>query len=86
MHVKNIRNMKFNGQIFKIYKKKKKKKKKRYIYEEFVEFLSKLVWRKTLFLLLYESANPDSSLIDDQSSKSRIRGEGWKQWRLVRGQ
>ena len=55
-------------------------------YEEFVEFLSKLVWRKTLFLLLSESANPDSSLIDDQGSKSRIRGEGWKQWRLVRGQ
>ena len=27
MHVKNIRNMKFNGQIFKIKKKKKKKKK-----------------------------------------------------------
>ena len=56
------------------------------IYKEFVEFLSKLVWRKTLFLLLSESANPDSSLIDDQGSKSRIRGEGWKQWRLVRGQ
>ena len=85
MHVKNIRNMKFNGQIFKIYKKKEKRKKKE-IYEEFVEFFSKLVWRKTLFLLLSESANPDSSLIDDQSSKSRIRGEGWKQWRLVRGQ
>ena len=85
MHVKNIRNMKFNGQIFKIYKKKEKRKKKE-IYEKFVEFFSKLVWRKTLFLLLSESANPDSSLIDDQGSKSRIRGEGWKQWRLVRGQ
>ena len=28
MYVKNIKNMKFNGQIFKIHKKKKKKKKK----------------------------------------------------------
>ena len=33
MHVKNIRNMKFNGQIFKIHQKKKKK------YEKFEEFL-----------------------------------------------
>jgi len=42
MHVKNIRNMKFNGQIFKIHTKKE-------IYEKFEKFLSKLVWRKTLF-------------------------------------
>ena len=41
MHVKNIRNMKFNGQIFKIYKKKE-------IYNKFEEFPSILVWRETL--------------------------------------
>ena len=35
MHVKNIRIMKFNCQIFKFYKKKKR------IYEKFEKFLSK---------------------------------------------
>ena len=34
MHVKNMRNMKFNGQIFKIHKKKKKKKREREEEEE----------------------------------------------------
>ena len=34
--------MQFNNQIFKIHTHVK-------IYEEFVEFLSKLVWRETLF-------------------------------------
>ena len=36
MHVKNIRNMKFNGKIFKIHTKKE-------IYDKFEEFLSKLL-------------------------------------------
>ena len=45
MHVKNIRNMKFNSWIFKIHQKKKKK-----IYERFEKSLSKLVWRETLLL------------------------------------
>ena len=36
MHVKNIKNMKFNGLIFKIHKKKE-------IYDKFEEFLSVLV-------------------------------------------
>ena len=44
MHVKNIRKMKFNDQIFKIHKKKKKE-----IYEKFEKFFSKLVQRETLF-------------------------------------
>ena len=29
MHIKNIKNMKFNSQIFKIHQKKKKKKRKK---------------------------------------------------------
>jgi len=44
IHVKNIRNMKFKGKFSKFIKKKKK------IYEKFEEFLSKLVWRETLFV------------------------------------
>ena len=43
MHIKKIRNIKFNGQIFK--KKKKEKKKEEEKYEKFEEFFSKLVWR-----------------------------------------
>ena len=43
MHVKNIKNMKFNGLIFKIHKKKE-------IYDKFEEFLSVLVWTETLFI------------------------------------
>ena len=38
MHVKNIRNIKFNSQIFKILTQKK-------IYEKFEEIPSKLIWR-----------------------------------------
>ena len=44
MHVKNIKNMKFNDQIFKIHKKKE-------VYEKFEIFVSKLVWKETLFKL-----------------------------------
>ena len=43
MHTKNIKNIKFNGQIFKILTKKE-------IYEKFEKFISKLVWRETLFM------------------------------------
>ena len=39
MNVKNIRNMKFNSQIFKIHQKKRKKKKKKKIYKKFEKFL-----------------------------------------------
>ena len=50
MHVENIKNIKFNGQIFKIYLQKE-------IYE-------KLVWRKTLFLqILYVVVITVASLI-----------------------
>ena len=42
MHVKNTRNMKFNDYIFKIHTQKE-------IYKKFEEFLTKLVWRETLF-------------------------------------
>ena len=42
MHEKNIRNMKFNNQIFKIHKKKKN--------EKFEEFISKLICKETLSL------------------------------------
>ena len=43
-YVKNIRNMKFNIRFSKFTPKKE-------IYEKFEEFLSKLVWRETLFII-----------------------------------
>ena len=43
MHEEYNNNMQFNGQIFKFILNIK-------IYEKFVEFLSKLIWRETLFL------------------------------------
>ena len=48
IHVKNIRNMKFNGWIFNIHTWKKKKKCKK-----FEKFLFKLIWRKILFVECY---------------------------------
>ena len=42
--VKNIRNMKLNGYIFKIHTQAKKE-----INKKFEKFLSKLVWKETLF-------------------------------------
>ena len=45
MYIKNIRNMKINGWIFKIYTRKKE------IYEKFEIFFSKLAWKEVLFEL-----------------------------------
>ena len=71
MHVKNIGNMKFNSQIFKIYTKKKQ------IYEKFEEFFFKLFWRETLFLKkLYTKV----TYFDHPNNNITLTGESQEFW------